>query len=118
MASSRSSSPCSCSRSTSPTWHRVSRCGGPRGDPAVAHGLPHQLRGGRDRLGGPSRHLLVDPTDRPSSRVAQHHLPATAVHPSVWASLIARFEKEPVALRIYGLLLLATAVSRLGVWWY
>jgi TMEM175 potassium channel family protein len=34
------------------------------------------------------------------------------------ASLIARFEKEPVALRIYGLLLLATAVSRLGVWWY
>ena len=67
-----------------PDLAQVSRSGGPRGDPAVAHGLPHQLRGGRDRLGGPSGHLLVDPTDRPSSRVAQHRLPATAVHPSVW----------------------------------
>ena len=34
------------------------------------------------------------------------------------ASLIARYETEPVALRMYGLLLLAIAVSRLWVWWY
>jgi len=34
------------------------------------------------------------------------------------ASLIARFEREPVALRIYGLFLLAIAVTRLWVWWY
>jgi uncharacterized membrane protein len=34
------------------------------------------------------------------------------------ASLIARYETEPVALRMYGLLLLAIAVSRLWLWWY
>jgi len=34
------------------------------------------------------------------------------------ASLIARYETEPVALRMYGLLLLAIAASRLWVWWY
>jgi uncharacterized membrane protein len=34
------------------------------------------------------------------------------------ASLIAGFEREPVALRIYGLFLLAIAVTRLWVWWY
>lgn len=32
------------------------------------------------------------------------------------ASLIARYDEDPVALRTYGILLIAIAVSRLGVW--
>jgi uncharacterized membrane protein len=34
------------------------------------------------------------------------------------ASLIARFERQPVALRIYGLMLFTIALTRLWVWWY
>jgi uncharacterized membrane protein len=34
------------------------------------------------------------------------------------ASLIARYEKDAVALRMYGFLLLLIAVTRLGIWWY
>jgi uncharacterized membrane protein len=34
------------------------------------------------------------------------------------ASLLGRFDREPVALRIYGLVLVAIAGMRLVVWWY
>ena len=34
------------------------------------------------------------------------------------ASLIARYEEDAVALRMYGLLLLLIAVTRLSIWWY
>jgi uncharacterized membrane protein len=34
------------------------------------------------------------------------------------ASLLARYDRDPTALRMYGLLLLAIAVTRLGIWWY
>ena len=34
------------------------------------------------------------------------------------ASLIARYETEPVALRLYGYLLIAVSVTRLSIWWY
>jgi TMEM175 potassium channel family protein len=34
------------------------------------------------------------------------------------ASLIARFDSEAVALEMYGLLLVAVALTRLGTWWY
>jgi uncharacterized membrane protein len=34
------------------------------------------------------------------------------------ASLLARYDKEPVALRMYGILLVAIAATRLGIWAY
>jgi TMEM175 potassium channel family protein len=34
------------------------------------------------------------------------------------ASLISRYDDDPVALRMYGFLLLAIAVTRIGIWWY
>ncbi len=34
------------------------------------------------------------------------------------ASLISRYENDPVALRMYGFILLAIAVTRLGIWAY
>jgi uncharacterized membrane protein len=34
------------------------------------------------------------------------------------ASLIARFDEEPVALEMYGILLVAIEVTRLAIWWY
>jgi uncharacterized membrane protein len=34
------------------------------------------------------------------------------------ASLIARYEEEPVALEMYGILLVAIEVTRLAIWWY
>jgi uncharacterized membrane protein len=34
------------------------------------------------------------------------------------ASLLGRFDREPVALRIYGLVLVAIAGMRLIIWWY
>jgi uncharacterized membrane protein len=34
------------------------------------------------------------------------------------ASLLGRFDREPVALRIYGLVLVAIAGMRLVIWWY
>jgi uncharacterized membrane protein len=34
------------------------------------------------------------------------------------ASLLARFDTEPVALRLYGLLLLAIAATRIWMFWY
>lgn len=34
------------------------------------------------------------------------------------ASLLARYESDPVALRMYGILLVAIALARLAIWWY
>ena len=34
------------------------------------------------------------------------------------ASLLARYEEEPVALEMYGILLVAIEVTRLAMWWY
>jgi uncharacterized membrane protein len=34
------------------------------------------------------------------------------------ASLLARYEREPVALRMYGVLLIAIAIARVGTWLY
>ncbi len=34
------------------------------------------------------------------------------------ASLIARYPSDAVALRMYGLMLVAIAVTRIGIWWY
>jgi uncharacterized membrane protein len=34
------------------------------------------------------------------------------------AALISRYDRDPVALRIYGVLLLAIAITRLAIWWY
>jgi uncharacterized membrane protein len=34
------------------------------------------------------------------------------------ASLIARYDEDAIALRMYGFLLLAIAVTRLAIWWY
>ena len=34
------------------------------------------------------------------------------------ASLISRYEKDSVALRLYGLILLVIALTRLAIWWY
>lgn len=34
------------------------------------------------------------------------------------AALLSRYDREPVALSVYGLLLLAIALTRLWVWWY
>lgn len=34
------------------------------------------------------------------------------------ASLLARYDRDPVALRMYGILLVAIAVTRLGIWVY
>ena len=34
------------------------------------------------------------------------------------ASLLARYDEEPVALQMYGILLVAIALTRLVIWWY
>jgi uncharacterized membrane protein len=34
------------------------------------------------------------------------------------AALISRYDQEPVALRLYGLLLIAISLTRLAIWWY
>jgi TMEM175 potassium channel family protein len=34
------------------------------------------------------------------------------------ASLISRYDKDPIALRMYGFLLVVVAVTRLIIWWY
>jgi uncharacterized membrane protein len=34
------------------------------------------------------------------------------------ASLLARYDTDPVALSIYGMLLVAIALTRMGMWWY
>ena len=60
---------------------------------------------------------LVRRTDRPLVWLNILYLLPLSILP-FGASLIARYDQEPVALRMYGFLLVAIAASRLGVWWY
>ena len=60
---------------------------------------------------------LIRRTDRPLVWLNIVYLLPLCILP-FGASPISRYERTPVGLRIYGLLLLAIAATRLWVWWY
>ena len=60
---------------------------------------------------------LIRRTDRPLVWLNFLHLLPLAILP-FGAALLARYETDPVALSIYGTLLVAISLTRLATWWY
>jgi uncharacterized membrane protein len=77
-------------------------------------------------VGGPPGPVRAGPPDRPRPGLAEHpvlvwlnilYLLPLCLLP-FGASLLGRFDREPVAVRIYGVVLVAIAVMRTTIWVY